>query len=160
MHVPATLLTQRCARRKIASQCVRLATAWRYCNTLAYDGVVSRAFACLIAVSNTPVQILDLTNAVEATGAYHACALTTDGGVWCWGSNFLGQLGDGTLTDGMRPRRVIDLEPAVSIAATSYSTCAATTSGMRCWGSNTSGELGDGQPPRNALPQQTLLYCP
>lgn len=41
-----------------------------------------------------------------AVGFYHACALTSDGAVWCWGSNYRGQLGDGTAQDSMSPVRL------------------------------------------------------
>lgn len=44
-----------------------------------------------------------------ALGAHHACALLTDGSVWCWGSNFYGQLGDGTRADSDVPVRVLGL---------------------------------------------------
>jgi alpha-tubulin suppressor-like RCC1 family protein len=47
-----------------------------------------------------------------ALGADHACALQaaasiTDGsGIWCWGSNVQGQLGDGTTERHTTPVRV------------------------------------------------------
>jgi len=39
-------------------------------------------------------------------GTAHTCGVTTDGSVYCWGSNFNGQLGDGTTTDRAAPVRV------------------------------------------------------
>ena len=37
---------------------------------------------------------------------FHSCATSTDGGVWCWGENSLGEIGDGTVKAAPRPVRV------------------------------------------------------
>jgi alpha-tubulin suppressor-like RCC1 family protein len=44
-------------------------------------------------------------SAVHASGA-HTCATSGDDGLWCWGFNVEGQLGDGTRNHLPRPSRV------------------------------------------------------
>jgi alpha-tubulin suppressor-like RCC1 family protein len=97
--------------------------------------------------SGTPVDVTGLSSGVTAVsaGVDHACALSDDGTVRCWGANTVGQLGDGSTKNASVPVEVKDLGKAVAVTAGFGATCAVTTDGAaKCWGSNTYGQLGDG----------------
>ncbi len=79
-----------------------------------------------------------------AAGVYHSMALDADGGVWTWGNNVDGRLGDGT-TGNLRPYayRLPGLPRMVAIAAgAQHSLAVAEDGSVWAWGNNEYLQLG------------------
>lgn len=93
-----------------------------------------------------PAAVTSSAKAKSITAGFvDSCALTTKGGVQCWGYNGEGELGDNTKVNSAKPVAVYGLSKGVkAVSSGSYSTCALTTKGaVKCWGYNGDGELGD-----------------
>ena len=94
----------------------------------------------------TPVVSIGASVSAIAAGSHHTCAVTSIGGVRCWGRNNEGQLGDGNTADQPTPVNALGLANGVSVAAgLGGHTCALLGDGsVRCWGRNVNGQLGNG----------------
>ena len=88
-----------------------------------------------------------------AAGLAHTCALTSAGGVKCWGYNGHDELGNGQVATSLTPVPVSGLSQGVgSISVGVRHSCALlTTGGVKCWGFNR-GALGDGTVDRRRTP--------
>jgi alpha-tubulin suppressor-like RCC1 family protein len=90
-------------------------------------------------------------------GESHTCALTTSGEAWCWGSDRLGQLGNGGGNNGSSavPVRVSGRHVFTQIDAGFQHTCGVTTDHkIFCWGYGGIGQIGDGEKKIRFAPRQ------
>jgi alpha-tubulin suppressor-like RCC1 family protein len=83
-------------------------------------------------------------------GEFHNLALKSDGTVWAWGGNFVGQLGDGTTNDAYTPVQtglgsVPPLTSVTKLGGRPYFSLAEKSDGtIWAWGMNRYGQMGNG----------------
>ena len=101
-----------------------------------------------------PVGVVGISDAIAVSaGGGYSCALHQTGTISCWGSNYLGQLGNGQSTghweddssDSSVPMDVVGISDAIAVSAGGVHSCALhQNSTISCWGRNWFGQLGDG----------------
>ena len=102
-----------------------------------------------------PVNVYGLGSDIKSVkaGGYHACALTTAGGVRCWGLNDEGQLGDNSTISSLKPVVVATADKMRVITSGFEHTCAMTAKrAITCWGYNQRGQLGDNSTANRSQP--------
>ncbi len=104
----------------------------------------------------------DCTLAPVKVGAgwAHACALLSDGRVFCWGDNAQQELGNGddSGTDSDTPVEVEVIDDAIDLAVGLDHGCVVRAGGeIWCWGYNNLGQLGDDTIVSRATPVQAML---
>ncbi len=121
------------------------------CNTRGFPGgVISCTQTCRFDFSTC-----NRWSQVEV-GYDHTCAITQAGGLFCWGYNNEGGLGDGTTINRSQPTRVSSMASGVlAVSLGSYHTCAIKSDNtLWCWGYNVHGQLGLGNTTRRTSPVQ------
>jgi alpha-tubulin suppressor-like RCC1 family protein len=79
-----------------------------------------------------------------ASGQVHECALSA-GRLYCWGTNFDGNLGTGDQTSRSTPTRIGTADDWTALALSSRTSCGLRAGGqLWCWGANEYGVFGDG----------------
>jgi alpha-tubulin suppressor-like RCC1 family protein len=104
----------------------------------------------------TPVPVAGITSGVTSVVPIEnsACVLFDTGGVKCWGSNYYGQIGDGTNTDRLSPTQVSGLTSGVTqLSGRGGTLCAVLQStALTCWGGNFFGHLANGTTNNSSSP--------
>jgi alpha-tubulin suppressor-like RCC1 family protein len=92
-------------------------------------------------------EVVKSTNNFKSISArfIHACGITPEDTLSCWGMNADTQLGNGEPTLLTTPKKSETGIVFKALAADASHSCGIdSTDGLRCWGDNSSGQLGDG----------------
>jgi alpha-tubulin suppressor-like RCC1 family protein len=110
---------------------------------------------------SVPAIIGGLPEAVQVVAsASHACALTSDGSVFCWGRGDHGQLGDGSFAERHVPGPIVQPRPAAILfgGASGHWTLALASEGSAfAWGRDEYGQLGNRGTVDQAIPVDVTL---
>ncbi len=111
-----------------------------------------------IRYSSVPVQVTAIEGIVGIDAGYeHSLAHRTDGTVWAWGNNSMGQLGNGTFASSNVPVQVSGLTDVTAIASKGDHSLSVKADGtVWAWGGGTSGQLGNGANADSNTPVQVI----
>jgi alpha-tubulin suppressor-like RCC1 family protein len=126
---------------------------------LSYDGqTINLGGGAITNASGTPADLNFKLNgrlvfAKIFSKDYGACGLTPAGNAYCWGANWNGQLGDGSIFPAPSPVAVAGNLSFSVLSVGSQHTCGLTTAGAAyCWGSNGDGQLGTNSVTKSTVP--------
>ncbi len=97
---------------------------------------------------------------IAAAGGF-TCGLAEDGGIYCWGLNADGDVGDGTSLPRARPTQVGTATDWIDVDAHTIVGCGIRADhSMWCWGFGTNGQIGDGQSKDQYTPTKVVSDKP
>jgi alpha-tubulin suppressor-like RCC1 family protein len=98
--------------------------------------------------TNVPIQIGSSSDwSIISRMSLFVCGIKS-GELYCWGSNILGQLGNGTNGYGSNtdtPEKIGEFSNWTDISTGAGHSCGIRDSKFYCWGSNGDGQLGNGK---------------
>ena len=106
----------------------------------------------------TEVQAASREGAARVSlGANHSAAIKSDGSLWTWGRNNVGQLGDGGNMDTSVPIQIMEGTEFIQVSLGYDHSAALSSDGLLwTWGSNQYCQLGDGTTTNRSTPVQVL----
>jgi len=147
MGVPAAVEV----RAGWAHVCARLSTGAVTCWGRANNGQLGDGRSdhpiCAMGRScnTTPVTVMGISDAARiAASSNSICVARRGGSVSCWGSNSVGELGDGTTAARLTPVALGSPTGVTEITAGGGHVCATSATAVYCWGANAFGQLGTG----------------
>ena len=97
-----------------------------------------------------------LENVASASVASdHGAAITYDGSLYAWGSNYYGQLGDGTTYSKTDPVKIMDDVASVSVIS-GFTAAVKNDGSLYTWGYNDNGMVGDGSNENTYTPTKVM----
>ena len=106
--------------------------------------VVVSCFVGVGLLNTRPAAARPTVIVYAAAGEETSCGISSSGGLYCWGRNQFGQIGDGTTPNRLSPTAVFGLASNVTAVFPGRHTCAVVAGALVCWGKNSNGQLGDG----------------
>jgi alpha-tubulin suppressor-like RCC1 family protein len=94
-----------------------------------------------------------------SAGGLHSACLRSDGSLWSWGADYVGQVGNGAGSGNvLAPARIgSDQTWSAASAGGNHSAGATAAGSAYAWGLNDDGQIGDGTTTQRNAPVQTLL---
>jgi len=135
--------------------CVRNDAKDVYCWGTKTNGVTGRAGSGFDATPNKltfPASDVEEIAVAGGTQPTHGCARRTNGDVWCWGKNDVGQLGQASPAVSATPVQAQSVAQAQRLALAENVSCTFRANGTSiCWGSHARGGLGTAKPVDTAV---------
>ena len=126
--------------------CFALTNGSVKCAGYDYEGLLASGTASFneYDTPQTTLMTSGITNVGSGPSANAACAITSSGGVECWGEADYG-LGDGSSTISPTPVAVSGITGALSVSVGYYNICVVTAANqLKCWGYGAYGSNGNG----------------